>query len=153
MVFWGLRSSSQGMVRRIHSRSCGVWGVGLGVHGGEVLVLGVVGGGGAPQAYVGGELLVVLHQVLILLVDRQHFADAVRRRLRLEEKSRGRWGRVDAVPTRSPPPRLPPGGSQQAQPYTWVRGGGFEAAEELRASPSPGLSSAEGSSTALCPWG
>lgn len=43
----------------------------------------------AGRAHITGQLLIVLHQLLVLLVDRQHLADPVRRRLRLEDGRRG----------------------------------------------------------------
>ena len=38
------------------------------------------------SAHIAGELFVVLHELFILLIDSQHFADAVGRRLRLEDE-------------------------------------------------------------------
>lgn len=35
-------------------------------------------------AHIAGQFLIVLHQLLVLLVDRQHFADPVGRRLSLD---------------------------------------------------------------------
>lgn len=58
--------------------------------------------------YVGGQLLVVLHEVLVLLVDRQHLADAIRRRLGLRGEAATRGGEErggESVPV--PNPRVP----------------------------------------------
>lgn len=40
-------------------------------------------------AHITGQFLIVLHQLLVLLVDRQHFADPVGRRLRLDGEGGG----------------------------------------------------------------
>lgn len=41
-------------------------------------------------AHITGQPLIVLHQLLIFLVDSQHFADPVGRRLRLDDEDEGR---------------------------------------------------------------
>lgn len=41
-------------------------------------------------AHITGQLLIVLHQLLILLVDSQHLADPVGRRLCLDGEAQGR---------------------------------------------------------------
>lgn len=41
-------------------------------------------------AHIAGQFLIVLHQLLVLLVDRQHFADPVGRRLSLDGEEGGR---------------------------------------------------------------
>lgn len=40
-------------------------------------------------AHIAGQFLIVLHQLLVLLVDRQHFADPVGRRLSLDGEGGG----------------------------------------------------------------
>lgn len=44
----------------------------------------------AGLAHITGQLLIVLHQLLVLLVDGQNFADPVGRRLRLEDAAGGK---------------------------------------------------------------
>lgn len=93
------------------------------------------------MAYVGSEFLVVFHQVLVLLVDSQHFANAVCRGLSLEGKSSTRkdselW--KAAVPNPHVP--IPTGPVLPEQRSDWPGGFGSH-----RASPSGSPAGCRGS--------
>lgn len=51
----------------------------------------------AGNAHIAGQLLIVLHQLFVLLVHRQHLADPVGRRLRLNRQGEARNNVSSAV--------------------------------------------------------
>lgn len=55
-------------------------------------------------AHITGQFFIVLHQLLVLLVDRQHFADPVGRRLSLDGEGRER----ERETTNTQPAAVPP---------------------------------------------